>query len=1536
MKFIDLIILFIFLANNVIYTQPVIINEFLASNVRDTPEMQDFDDYTDWVELYNSSNEQVALDEVFLTDDFDNPIKWKIPNGTLIDSEGYLVIWADDYNEGPDHIYTRPYWPWDQFVTQNFHTNFKLNKNGEEIGLFKAEESGMVMLVEEGALWKYLDNGTNLGFEWFEVSYNDEDWNSGYAELGYGDGDEITIVGYGNDEDNKYTTTYFRHMFVATDTENLQSLNVRLKRDDGAVVYLNGNEIIRDNMPTGSIYYDTFATDYVGSDEEDDFFSWFLSSDLLQNGENFIAVEIHQVSESSSDISFDLELIGISYSNIVLMDSISFIDQISDVSYGRTNNESGWSFFGEPTPGMPNNTSASTTVEVSSDVEFSVSPGFYESPQMIELFSEDPIFYTLDGTKPGSNDLLYIDPIPIMNTTVLKVRSMGLNKLPSEVLASTYFISEQNYLPTISLSAKPETLWDEDIGIYENEYKQREIPVTIEYFTPENNYQFTVSAGARLGGENIWTKPQKPFTIYTRNRFGQDFITYPLFKNKPIANFSRIVLRNGGDDWEETLIRDPMTESLVAGMMECGYMAYSPSSLFLNGEYWGIHNIREKFDPQYFSENFNVNPDNLDHLEYTNTQSGTEMLVIEGTRDHYNSMIGYIMSHDLNNVNVYNEIQQRMNIDSFIDHVTMTIYCANTSWGHNREWWRPREGDGKWQWLIVDLDRGFNENNSNTNLIDNLKDDYDLFQYLLNSSFFVNRFVQRSAAHLSNTFFAGRINSIVDSLGSMINLEMPRHINRWGNEGGIPSMNIWESELDGIKQFAENRSTIVENQMIDELNLEGTTEVIVNVQPQGAGKVMLNGVPLIHPEGKGNFFKNKPLHLTAFSMPGYQFVGWGGVSDSTTITYNCTMDTTFIAIFEVSNEIILPEVIEENTILTNTHPYVVTQDLLIPSDILLTIQEGAELRMFHGSNIYVEGQLLINGTEENPIQVMSHNSIGNNRWGAICFSNASDTSYISYAKISGASTGVNPSVHHGAISSINSHIVISHIEIEDVVFPIYVEAGSISINESVLSCDYICDYINVKGGEALIENCTFFGSDAEDTDAIDLDNVNNGIVRNNRIYNFNGSNSDGIDIGEGSENILIGSNLIYHAWDKGISVGQSSSVILEKNVVVGSNHGIAVKDNSFAYVTNNTFFNNDTSISCYEKNEGAGGGSAEIINTILSGNVSSSIYVDELSSASVTYSLSDSELLQGEGNLFSDPQYLDQTIYNLELSSNSPCLDSGSPNFPLDQDGTNSDMGSYYMYNSDDYPFEITYDLIDQLKINELLAGNDATNTDEAGEFDDWIELYNPTNQNLNLSGLFLAEGADQWQFPDTMSTISPGDFLLIWCDDDESQGPLHTNFKLSMDGEQIKLLKSDGETIIDSLSFGPQIIDQSYGRIPDGNDEWGFMIPSPGFSNTDLSIFMSAQIPEDFDLSQNFPNPFNPSTVIRYALPKDSFVFLKVIDLMGREVKTLVNSFQTKGNKSVVWNAVNNQGLTVSAGVYFYSIESGEFMSTKKMILIK
>ena len=143
-KIIFLIIIGIFYKVN---TQTILINEFLASNVRDSPEMHDFSDYSDWIELYNPSSQSFIFNEVFITDDLNNPLKWKIPNNTNIEPESYLVIWADDYNEIPGRTHTRPYWPWDEFTTQNQHTNFKLNKSGEEIGLFKAEEPENIILI---------------------------------------------------------------------------------------------------------------------------------------------------------------------------------------------------------------------------------------------------------------------------------------------------------------------------------------------------------------------------------------------------------------------------------------------------------------------------------------------------------------------------------------------------------------------------------------------------------------------------------------------------------------------------------------------------------------------------------------------------------------------------------------------------------------------------------------------------------------------------------------------------------------------------------------------------------------------------------------------------------------------------------------------------------------------------------------------------------------------------------------------------------------------------------------------------------------------------------------------------------------------------------------------------------------------------------------------------------------------------------------------------------------------------------------------
>ena len=122
-----------------------------------------------------------SLDGLFLTDNLEDPLKWKIPDGTLIASEGYLIVWADGYDEGPGQTYMRSYWPWDDFITQHYHTNFKISKNGEQLGLFSADQTDSFTFIAQGALWKYLDDGSDQGSAWNEKGFDDSGWNSGHG-----------------------------------------------------------------------------------------------------------------------------------------------------------------------------------------------------------------------------------------------------------------------------------------------------------------------------------------------------------------------------------------------------------------------------------------------------------------------------------------------------------------------------------------------------------------------------------------------------------------------------------------------------------------------------------------------------------------------------------------------------------------------------------------------------------------------------------------------------------------------------------------------------------------------------------------------------------------------------------------------------------------------------------------------------------------------------------------------------------------------------------------------------------------------------------------------------------------------------------------------------------------------------------------------------------------------------------------------------------------------------------------------------------
>jgi LysM repeat protein len=190
-----------------------------------------------------------------------------------------------------------------------------------------APPSGPQTLIAYGAAWKYLDNGTNQGTAWRGAGFSDVTWATGNAQLGYGDGDEATVVSYGPDANNKYITTYFRKTISVSNPAAFTSILGNVKRDDGVAIYVNGTEVYRNNLAAGASNT-TLAT--LASDDGTTAQAFSFSPSVLVSGNNLIAVEIHQNAVTSTDISFDLQLIGTDvvsltrgpYMNMALQNSI--------------------------------------------------------------------------------------------------------------------------------------------------------------------------------------------------------------------------------------------------------------------------------------------------------------------------------------------------------------------------------------------------------------------------------------------------------------------------------------------------------------------------------------------------------------------------------------------------------------------------------------------------------------------------------------------------------------------------------------------------------------------------------------------------------------------------------------------------------------------------------------------------------------------------------------------------------------------------------------------------------------------------------------------------------------------------------------------------------------------------------------------------------------------------------------------------------------------------------------------------------------
>ena len=1371
------------------------VNEFMASNTRTYADITDFEDYPDWIELHNTGGTEASLNNYFLSDNPDRPFKWRIPNGAVIPANGYLVIVADGHDANIGERHQRDYWPNANFRTEKYHTSFSLSADGESVVLTSISGSAETALIDTGATWKYLDDGSAQTLPWRGRIYDDSAWASGPAPLGYGD-DPATEISFGEDSDNKHTTSYFRHSFNVANPTDFDELTLSIQVDDAAVVYLNGNEIVRQNLREGEIDFQTFALESAAQPEEEYFTDYTFPAEFLVAGENVIAVEVHQNTNGSVDLRLDLSLKGLNFTDLVTHDSVTYSVQVSDVPMARSPLDSNlWVELDQATPGEANlGREVSDLRSTSGSLEMSPAGGLYPVSQIVTLSAyTGEIRFTLDGREPSPLDPVYTEPLSITEPTVVRARVYETGKVPGQIFTTTYLIGEEfNGMPVLSITAEPETLFGDEIGIYFNQhepnqgvgpavYKGKDAPGNLEMFMPDGSPGFSVNGGFRMGGENNWAShTQRALNFALRGKYGDDELKYDLFPGSGIPIFTSLTLREGGDDYGSARLRDGIFDAIGKDRLEVETNKLRTSAVFINGEYWGQYNIRDRWDENWLFQHYGTDNGEYDHIRFNDTSQGTPPVIENGSNESWNELFTFLRNNDLEDPANWAYVESRIDVDSFIDFVVAEGWSNNSSWTGNREAWKAHRPGSKWRWFIPDMDRTFQ--NSNGNTFQSMLGSEQFLRYLKDNTIFRHRLAQRFAVHLASTFSPARIHSLVDFFGNAAAPEIPRNDDRWS---GAPSLSSYESSLQDMKDYATDRSSNVISDIEDQLNLDSAVDL--TLATTGQGHLLVSGVPV--DSGTLEIFPDIDTEIEAIPAPGFRFDSWNGIAATNSATsFNLSGNTSITANFVPSSAVAIGGTLSQNTTLSSTaDSYFIEDDLIVPSGITLTLNEGVVLELAKYRNIRVMGTLVVAGSEASPVTIKGRSG---ESWGGISFEEPTTQSSLSHLVIRNASRGKNPIVYPSAISGLNADLDLEFLNIGKSRGPLFFRGGTTSLRDSIIDIPLTGDGLNIKKGAAETIRCTFTGSNSPDTDAIDYDGVIDGVIRDCRIYRFLGFNSDGIDTGEQCVNVLIEGNTIFHNSDKGVSVGQGSTVILRKNLIVGCPLGVGVKDfGSDILIDQNTFVGCDEAVAVFEKNFGGGGGSATVTNTIFS-DCTLPATVDALSSLSVSYSLSDTIPLSGTGNQLGSPSFVDTASLNFELNPNSPAIDSGDPAHELDLDATRADMGAYYLYSPGDYPFTNSNTVV----INEVLSNS--------GEETDWIEIHNRTLDAVDIGGWFLSDDLSQLaKYRISAGTIIPGNGYLIFYED--------SNFgTTSIDPNKLEgfALSDTGETVYLSSAVDDQL----------------------------------------------------------------------------------------------------------------------------------
>lgn len=790
------------------------INEFMASNA--TTLCDSFGSYSDWIELYNSTDTDMDISGFGISDNLSQPMKYRFPDGTTIATKGYLVVFCSG-NEGMQN--------------GELHAPFGLRSYGEDVVI--ANKAGRII-----DSYSFKNQETDVSMARIPDGAGEFQSNSqpspGYPNTG---------AGYSAfDAANRLPLGGVYISEFGGSTGSVASDWVELHNSTGSAVSLAGYGL--SNNPKNPA-------------------KWVFPDISIEPGEYLLLYatgSADKAQKKNLKLNFNISSTGEALfffdPNGKLIDKLSAGRMRSGQSYGRDGSDNRY-YYADPTPGAQNGKGYEGITQLPA---FSVTPGIYDNAVTVAITAGEgeTIRYTTDCTTPNASSEVYSGELSISKNSVIRAAAFRDGYLSGDVATATYLFRSDGVnhaLPVVTLVTDPDNLWNSKTGIYATgdqfdpdaasyadtlksaTYYQAkfateeqvdtiwEKPAAFSLFDDNGKQVFTQNVGIRIAGSFGRGRAQKGFNVIARKEYGKGSMEYPFFDNRPYKEYKAVVLRAGAQDQNRSKIRDELASGLLEGTdINILYQAYRPTVLYLNGEYWGVYFLKEKRNRFFVAQ-------------HENTENNVDLAIGKGFKQRsygdnsdWVSLYEYATTHDLSASDAYNYVAERMDVDSFRDYMIAEIYNGNTD-TYNFQYYRLK--GGKWKFIFYDFCWGFQSPGHETLAFRMGKTPSDvcsakLFAAMLQNKGWRDSFCRRFGELLNTAFAPERVSALIEELYGYVEPEIKREREKFNKDTfmGVkqPNTNLgtyegFQSEISKLKDFAQKRPEEIKRQLKSVLGL---------------------------------------------------------------------------------------------------------------------------------------------------------------------------------------------------------------------------------------------------------------------------------------------------------------------------------------------------------------------------------------------------------------------------------------------------------------------------------------------------------------------------------------------------------------------------------------------------------------------------------------------------------------------------------------------------------------------------------------------